>query len=206
MSAVRSRQRPPEFFAAAQQGGPPTRFAFFACPSDFSTDRHAMFDSVRNNKKLVQIFLLLITIPFALWGVDSYMGGAGAGDLATVGKSKITQQQFQEALREQGERMRAATGGQFDAAAMERPEVRQAVLETLINQRLLLVHAMESRVGVSNEQLAQAIASIPALQVDGQFSVERFEQIAATQGLSKQGLEARLRQDMATRMALLPVV
>lgn len=166
-----------------------------------------MFDSVRNNKKLVQLFLLLITIPFALWGVDSYMSGAGAGgDLATVGKSKITQQQFQEALREQGERMRAATGGQFDAATMERPEVRQAVLENLINQRLLVVHAMESRVGVSNEQLAQAIASIPELQVDGQFSVERFEQIASTQGLSKQGLEARLRQDMATRMTLLPVV
>src|SRR5690606_26036827 len=166
MSAVRSRQRPPEFFAAAQQGGPPTRFAFFACPSDFTTDRHAMFDSVRNNKKLVQIFLLLITSPFALWGVDSYMSGGGAaGDLATAGKNKLTQQQFQDALREQGERMRAATGGQFDAATMERPEVRQAVLDNLINQRLLLVHAMESRVGVSNEQLAQAIASIPELQV-----------------------------------------
>lgn len=166
-----------------------------------------MFDSVRNNKKLVQIFLLLITVPFALWGVDSYMrDSGGAGDLATVGKSSITQQQFQEALREQAERMRTATGGQFDAATMERPEVRLAVLENLINQRLLLTHAMESRVGVTNEQLAQAIASIPSLQVDGQFSVERFEQIAAAQGLSKQGLEARLRQDMATRMALLPVV
>lgn len=166
-----------------------------------------MFDSVRNNKKLVQIFLVLITIPFALWGVDSYMhSSGGAGELATVGKSKITQDQFQQALREQGERMRTATGGQFDATTMERPEVRQAVLDNLINQRLLMVHAAESHVAVSNEQLAQAIATIPALQVDGQFSVERFEQIAAAQGLSKQGLESRLRQDMATRMALLPVV
>ncbi|HWT53364.1 MAG TPA: SurA N-terminal domain-containing protein [Rhodocyclaceae bacterium] len=166
-----------------------------------------MFDSVRNNKKLVQIFLLLITIPFALWGVDSYMRGAGgAGDLATVGKTKITQQQFQQALREQGERMRSATGGQFDPATMERPEVRLAVLENLINQRLLTLHASESRVIVGNDQLAEAIASIPALQEDGKFSLERFEQIAAAQGLSKQGLEARLRQDMATRMALMPVV
>ena len=79
------------------------------------------------------------------------------------------------------------------------------MLDNLISQRLLMVHAMESRIGVSNEQLAQAIASIPALQVDGQFSVERFESIAAAQGLSKQGLEARLRQDMAVRMAVLPV-
>ena len=164
-----------------------------------------MFDSVRNNKKLVQIFLLLITIPFALWGVDSYMQSSGDNELATVGKTKITTQQFQQALREQGERMRTAMGAEFNAATMDRPEVRKAVLENLINQRLLTVHAMESRIGVSNEQLAQAIASIPALQVDGQFSVERFEQIAAAQGLSKQGLEARLRQDMAVRMAVLPV-
>lgn len=164
-----------------------------------------MFDSVRNNKKLVQIFLILITIPFALWGVDSYMRDTGSGELATVGKSKITQQQFQQALREQGERMRSSMGGQFNPETMNRPEVRMAVLDNLINQRLLAVHAMESRIGVNNEQLAQAIASIPALQVDGQFSVERFEQIANAQGLSKQGLEARLRQDMATRMAVLPV-
>ncbi|MDE2599474.1 MAG: SurA N-terminal domain-containing protein [Rhodocyclaceae bacterium] len=166
-----------------------------------------MFDSVRNNKKLVQIFLLLITIPFALWGVDSYMhSGGGGGDLATVGSTKITQQQFQQALHEQGERLRSAAGGKFDPATMERPEVRMAVLENLINQRLLMVHATESHISVSNEQLAQAIASIPALQVDGKFSVERFEQIAAAQGLSKQGLEARVRQDLATRLTVLPVV
>ena len=164
-----------------------------------------MFDSVRNNKKLVQIFLLLITVPFALWGVDSYMKDTGSDELATVGKTKITQQQFQQALQEQGERMRNAMGPQFKPETMQRPEVRQAVLENLINQRLLTVHAMESRIGISNEQLAQAIASIPALQVDGQFSVERFEAIAAAQGLSKQGLEARLRQDMSTRIAVLPV-
>jgi peptidyl-prolyl cis-trans isomerase D len=165
-----------------------------------------MFDSVRNNKRLVQIFLLLITIPFALWGVDSYMQSSGGADeLATVGNTKITQQQFQQALREQGERMRNAMGPQFKPETMDRPEVRMAVLDTLINQRLLAVHAMESRIGVSNDQLAQTIANIPALQVDGKFSVERFEAIAAAQGLSKQGLEARLRQDLATRMVVLPV-
>ena len=79
-----------------------------------------MFDSVRNNKRLVQVFLLLITVPFALWGVDSYMQGSGGTDVATVGKSPITEQQFQQALREQGERMRNATNGQFDSATMNR--------------------------------------------------------------------------------------
>lgn len=165
-----------------------------------------MFDSVRNNKRIVQIFLLLIILPFALWGVDSYMRGGGSSDaVATVADSKITPAQFEQALREQGERMRNAMGAQFKPETMERPEVRLAVLDNLINQRLLLVHAQKSRLGITDAQLAAAIASIPELQVDGKFSVKRFEEIAAAQGLSKQGLEARLRQDMAVRSEVLPV-
>ena len=38
-----------------------------------------MFDAVRNNKRIVQIFLALITLPFAFFGVESFRdGGAGA--------------------------------------------------------------------------------------------------------------------------------
>ena len=45
-----------------------------------------MFDAVRNNKRIVQIFLGLITLPFAFWGVDSYVRNSGAGrDMASVG-------------------------------------------------------------------------------------------------------------------------
>ncbi len=64
-----------------------------------------MFDAVRNNKRIVQVFLALITLPFAFFGVDSYMRNSGAGnDVAAIGDMKITQQQFQQTLREQQER------------------------------------------------------------------------------------------------------
>ena len=60
-----------------------------------------MFDAVRNNKRIVQIFLGLIALPFAFWGVDSYVRSSGAGsDLASVGDTKITIQQFEQALRD----------------------------------------------------------------------------------------------------------
>ena len=60
-----------------------------------------MFDAVRNNKRIVQIFLALITLPFAFFGVDSYVRSTGSeGDVAQIGDVKITQQQFQQALRD----------------------------------------------------------------------------------------------------------
>ncbi|WP_252396609.1 SurA N-terminal domain-containing protein [Candidatus Accumulibacter contiguus] len=66
------------------------------------------FDAVRNNKRVVQIFLALITLPFAFWGVDSYVRNTGAGaDLASVGDSKITMPQFDQAV---GELSRTACG------------------------------------------------------------------------------------------------
>jgi peptidyl-prolyl cis-trans isomerase D len=38
-----------------------------------------MFDAVRNNKKIVQIFLALIILPFAFFGLDSYVRSTGNG-------------------------------------------------------------------------------------------------------------------------------
>jgi peptidyl-prolyl cis-trans isomerase D len=77
-----------------------------------------MFDAVRNNKRIVQIFLALITLPFAFFGVDSYVRNAGTGDaVARIGDIKITQQQFQQAMREQQERLRCPDGGQLRSQA-----------------------------------------------------------------------------------------
>ena len=57
-----------------------------------------MFDAVRNNKRIVQVFLALITLPFAFFGVESYVRSVGTGDdVARIGDAKITQQQFQQA-------------------------------------------------------------------------------------------------------------
>ena len=104
------------------------------------------FDSVRNNKRIVQIFLAVITLPFALWGIDSYVRDTGAGaDLAKVGDSKISMPQFEQAWRSQQERLRQALGSSFDAETMNTPEVKRAVLNSLIDQRLLILEA--SKIG-----------------------------------------------------------
>jgi peptidyl-prolyl cis-trans isomerase D len=105
-----------------------------------------MFDAVRNNKRIVQIFLLLITLPFAFWGVDSYVKNAGSGgELASVGGTPVSQLDFQQAMREQQERLRTAMGENFNPAMLETVEARKAVLDNLINQRLLALDAAQRR-------------------------------------------------------------
>lgn len=156
-----------------------------------------MFDAVRNNKKIVQVFLVLITLPFAFWGVDSYVRSAGAGgDLASVGDSKITTQQFQQAWRDQQDRMRQSLGPSFKPETMDTPEARLAVLNSLVDQRLLLLEASKGRLGASDDLLREIISRIPSLQENGLFSMARYEEALRGQGTSQAQFEAQLRQDL----------
>jgi peptidyl-prolyl cis-trans isomerase D len=156
-----------------------------------------MFEAVRNNKRIVQAFLLLITLPFAFWGVDSYFRSGGrAGEVANVGGSRISRQEFAQAMREQQDRLRVQAGRDFDPAQFDTPQAREALLDSLVTQRLLLLHATKHHLAASDTQLVEVIGSIPSLQEDGKFSKQRYEQALRAQGMSQAGFEARLRQDL----------
>lgn len=156
-----------------------------------------MFDAVRNNKRIVQVFLALITLPFAFFGVESYMRSSGVeGDVATIGDIKITQQQFQQTLREQQDRFRTQLGDQFDPKMFDKPEARKAILDDLINQRLLLAEASKRQMFASDDLIRRTIGSIDAFKVDGRFSTERYESALRGQGMTPAMFEAQLRQDL----------
>ena len=155
-----------------------------------------MFDAVRNNKRIVQGFLVLIMLPFAFFGLDSYFNGGGAGaSVAKVGDVQISQQEYQQALREQQDRVRSQVG-QVDPKMFENPAFRKAILDDLINRRLLLIEAGKRRLYVSDEAVRNAIASIEAFHENGKFSTQRYEALLRGQGMSPQGFEAQVRQDM----------
>lgn len=165
-----------------------------------------MFDAVRNNKKVVQIFLLLITLPFAFWGVDSYVRNMGKGDeLASVGGHAITQAEFQQAMRSQQDRLRASLGDQFNPAMLDSPEARRAVLENMINQRLLGLDAGKHRLLVSDAQMRDTILAVPGFQENGQFSQVRYEALLKAQGMNQAIFESRLRQDLALQQIIIPL-
>ena len=156
-----------------------------------------MFDAVRNNKRIVQVFLALITLPFAFFGVESYVRSVGTGDdVARIGDAKITQQQFQQALREQQERLRAQMGGQFDPKMLDMPQAHQAILDDLVDQQLLTLEAGKRKLFASDEAIRRAIGGIDAFKIDGKFSPERYEAALKAQGMTPAGFEARLRQDL----------
>lgn len=160
-----------------------------------------MFDFVTQHKRLIQIVLAIVFLPFAFFGVDSYFRGAGVGQaVARVGDYSISQEEFSRALRERQEALQRMAQGRVDPALLDNPEVRYATLDGLIQRRLLLDSALRAGVTVSDERLKDIIGKQQVFQDEtGQFSIARYEQYLKSEGMTPAMFEARLRQDIALR-------
>src|SRR5512135_2081750 len=91
---------------------------------------------------LAKLILTLITVPFALWGVDSYIRHMGKETaVAKVDGQDISKQEFDRVIKQQQERLRAMMGSAYDPALLDRPEVRQSVVDNLVNEHLLAQQA-----------------------------------------------------------------
>jgi len=156
-----------------------------------------MFELVHKRKRIAQVILALLIIPFAFFGLEYYTRNTGQSDaVATVNGSAITQREFAEELRRQQERLRQAFGANVDVEALDTPDTRRALLESLIAQRLVADAALRAGLTVSDATLRQTIASVPAFQSEGQFSRPTYEALLRAQGETPQSFEARLRLDM----------
>ncbi len=156
-----------------------------------------MFDFVHENKKLVQVVLALIVLPFALWGVSSYdKSRNSAGVVATVDGIKITQQEFENSMRQQQDRMRQQLGTNFDASMLDNPTIKRAIIDNLVSQHLLVIRANAAGLHVSDEQVAEVISSIEAFQENGKFDKNRYLTILKAQNLSPLMFESRVRDEL----------
>lgn len=156
-----------------------------------------MFDLVHRRKRIAQVILALLIIPFAFFGLDYYTRGGGSSDaVATVNGSAITAREFGEELGRQQDRLRAAFGPNVDPAALDTPETRRALLESLVQQRLVADAALRAGLTVTDEALRETISAVPAFQRDGQFSMETYETLLRAQGMTREGFERRLRHEL----------
>ncbi len=162
-----------------------------------------MYDLIYNHKKLIQIILAIIFLPFAFFGIDSYFRAGDRGDsIASVGGQPVSDQEFALALQERQNYLQRMVGGRVDAALLDSPELRFAVLDGIVRQRLLINQAVRGGLLVSDQQLQQIISEQPAFQQDGKFSHARYEELLRRQNLTAIGFENKLRRDlMVERMS-----
>ncbi|HEY0587231.1 MAG TPA: SurA N-terminal domain-containing protein, partial [Pseudoduganella sp.] len=146
------------------------------------------------------ILALLIVPSFVLVGVSGVtLFGEDANTIAKVAGYPLTQQEWENAQRNQLDRMRQQMGQQFDQKLFDTPEFKQNVLDQLIAQRAVNAEIRRAHMTVSNEKVQQTVlAQLPMLiKADGTFDVEQYRQILAAQGMNVDTHQNQLRNDLA---------
>ncbi|HDY84516.1 MAG TPA: parvulin peptidyl-prolyl isomerase, partial [Methylophaga sp.] len=141
----------------------------------------------------------LISIPFALWGVNSYLTGPSDVLVAKVNGEAIQQVEYQKALQQYRDRMRNMMGENFDPAMFEGLAIKQSVLEGLVEQKLLILAGHDLGQRVTDQTLFKIIKSTAAFQKDGQFDHDVYSMALARVGLNPAQYEAQLRTDVLTQ-------
>lgn len=145
-----------------------------------------MFDTVRKHQKLLQLVLMLFIVPsFAFFGISSYSGFMDKEtDLVKVNGKAITAQEVDGAAKRQAQRV----GG--NAQIAQSLPFRQAILNELLQQRILGFAVGDLRLQVPKEALVKSLQSIPQIRAlyrpDGSFDDARFKQLLANNGMNEQ--------------------
>jgi len=137
--------------------------------------------------------LVILVVPFVLWGVSSYFEGSQTVYVARGHGLRITGAEFENTLAQQRAALEHAYGKNLNPTLLAGRTFKKAVLESLINKTLLIEDAKKAGFVVNPIGVAEEIRHIPAFRVKGRFSASRYQELLQAQGLTTAGFEKRVR-------------
>jgi peptidyl-prolyl cis-trans isomerase D len=151
-------------------------------------------------KTIMALVVGVLVVAFAAWGIGDIFRGSSRVNVATVGSSSISGDQFrqlyQKKLQEFSLRVgRPITPDQAKAFGLDRQVLGEWVQDTALDQ---LVHDL--RLGMADADVAKAITADPTFKgPGGQFDADRFRSYLQTVGQSEAGYVAEVRREVLRR-------
>jgi peptidyl-prolyl cis-trans isomerase D len=137
-------------------------------------------------KAIMAAVMGFLVISFAIWGIGDMFRGFTRNDVATIGGTEISIEQFRqyysERLQQLGRQIgRPITPDDARARGLDRQLLGQLIAETTVDEQ-----AKRLRLGASDADIAQRIANDPSFRgPSGQFDRTRFEQIIRQAGFTE---------------------
>jgi peptidyl-prolyl cis-trans isomerase D len=142
------------------------------------------------------LVLIPLVIAFAIWGIADVFRGYGQGEIARVGKSEITVEEFQRAYRSQIDAVSRQFGRRLTPEQARAFGVERNALMQLVGGAAVDSHARELNLALSDEAIAEAVRRDPIFQgTDGKFSKLQFDGLLRQVGLSERAFLASRRRD-----------
>ncbi len=142
------------------------------------------------------VIVILISIPFALFGIQQYLDPVSDVAVAIVDGTDVSIDEFQRTYQRQRTQLQSLLGGNFDINQLDEDRLREQALDQLVNDEVVLQTAFAGGMRIGDQQLARAIQSQELFQQVGTFSEDLYQQWLRTQGYSPGGFEIDLKRSM----------
>lgn len=137
------------------------------------------------------VIVVLIGLPFALWGIQSYFDDSGPMYAAKVNGTEISSKAFERSFSMQRQTMLRQFGGTLP---IEENELRKRTMSQMVNQQLLESITFDNGYRISDAVLSQNIKQ--QFSIDGAFDRDRFEMSVSSLGMSVPMYENSLRNEL----------
>ena len=147
---------------------------------------------------VVKIFLGIVMLSFAVWGVGDILQGGGERSIAVVGDASISAQEFSNSYQREYQRLSSQLGGRLTTEDARNLGLVDATLQRMIDQTLIQQAASKLGLTASDAVIVPEIRANPVFRnTVGQFDPAIFEQALASNGFSEASFVAATRRDIA---------
>ncbi|WP_095143661.1 SurA N-terminal domain-containing protein [Pseudomonas sp. Irchel s3b6] len=158
-----------------------------------------MLQNIRDNSQgwIAKTIIGIIVVLMAFTGIEAiFQATTNSQDAAKVNGEVISQSELSQAVDMQRRQLMQQLGKDFDASLLDEKMLRESALKGLIDRKLLLQGAQDSKFAFSEAALDQVILQTPEFQVDGKFNSDRFDQVIRQLGYSRMQFRQMLAQEM----------
>lgn len=150
---------------------------------------------------VAKVLIGLLVISFAVWGVADIFTGYRGDDVARVGKTEITVEQYRAALQREIQQVSRQYGSYLTMDQARALGLDGRVLGRLMAEAALDDEARSRGLGLTDEVVADSIRSDPSFQAPGgQFDRSYFEQVLRSAGYSEGLYVAEQRRRLLRQM------
>ncbi len=159
-----------------------------------------MLQSIRDKAQgwFAWAIVILISVPFALWGIQEYLGVGAEPVMASVNDRDIKEREFENTYQRFRASLRQQLGDAYRADLFDESQLRDDVLQSMIRDELISQAANRMGLRISDMQVRGAIAGISAFRANGQFDTAAYERVLRQQNYSAQEFQERIRRALLT--------
>lgn len=143
------------------------------------------------------IIVLLIAIPFALWGVHEYFNPVPKIVVAEVNGKELLDSEFHYNVQQQRNQLRAMFKQDVDLSFMEK-QIKERTLNRMIDEEVLVQTALNAGLRIGDVLLASRIKQYPAFLQNGVFSQDAYQRFLHSQGMKHTDFEMQIRRALLT--------